>query len=106
MGRAVQPLTAVRQFVRRLAWDFRVEQVILFGSQTEGTATADSDIDLIIVSPDFWGMNAIARAARMYDYWTTERAVDFLCYTPEEFERLKGRVSIVREAVRDGVVVT
>ncbi len=105
MGRRASPLTAAREFVQRLARDFHVERVILFGSQADGTATADSDIDLIIVSPDFARMNSLARAARMYDYWTADRAVDFLCCTPEEFERLKGRVSIVRAAVRDGVVV-
>ena len=32
-------------------------------------------------------------------------AVDFLCYTPEEFRQLSRRVTLVREAIQEGVVI-
>ncbi|MBN2149043.1 MAG: nucleotidyltransferase domain-containing protein [Anaerolineales bacterium] len=35
----------------------RVEEVMLYGSQARGTALPDSDIDLIIISPDWEAYN-------------------------------------------------
>jgi uncharacterized protein len=37
------------------ALGIRPEKIILYGSYAKGTAREDSDIDLIIVSPDFSG---------------------------------------------------
>jgi predicted nucleotidyltransferase len=34
---------------------FRIKEVILFGSQMEGRADEFSDIDLVVISPDFSG---------------------------------------------------
>ena len=31
--------------------------------------------------------------------------MDILCYTPEEFEKLKKRIGIVQEAVKEGIEV-
>jgi hypothetical protein len=31
--------------------------------------------------------------------------VDFICYTPEEFEKLKKEVSIVSEALKEGIEI-
>jgi hypothetical protein len=41
----------------------------------------------------------------MYDYWELRYPVDFLCYTPKEFEREKKKVSIVSEALREGIEI-
>ena len=39
----------VREYVAKLADEFRPERVILFGSMAEGRATPDSDVDLMVV---------------------------------------------------------
>ncbi len=70
-----------------------------------GNSHKDSDIDLIIVSPSFEKLNFIQRAAKMYDYWDLEYPVDFLCFTESEFEKKKKQVSIVNEAVREGIAI-
>jgi len=61
--------------------------VMLYGSYSRGTAGEDSDIDLIVVSRDFEGMNLLQRlevlgvaAARILE------PVQAKGYTPEEFE--------------------
>ena len=41
----------------------------------------------------------------MYDYWSLKYPVDFLCYTPEEFNKLKKQITIVREAVENGIEI-
>jgi hypothetical protein len=41
----------------------------------------------------------------MYDFWDLNYPVDFLCYTPEEFNKLKKEVSIVSEALKEGIEI-
>ena len=50
-------------------------------------------------------MDFLERGEKMYDYWTLDIPVDFLCYTPEEFNKLKKRISIVKEAVSNGIAI-
>ena len=82
-----------------------IKKMLLFGSQTSGKTHKWSDFDLVIVSPKFRKLNFFQRGARMYDYWTLRQPVDFLCYTPEEFNKLKKQITIVREAVRTGIEI-
>lgn len=42
----------IRQAVERLAADPRARRIILFGSQARGDATADSDIDLLVIESE------------------------------------------------------
>lgn len=42
---------------RQIAREFRPRRVVLFGSHVQGTATADSDVDLLVVMP-FEGRSA------------------------------------------------
>ncbi|MEA1904656.1 MAG: nucleotidyltransferase domain-containing protein [Candidatus Hadarchaeota archaeon] len=95
----------IRQFRRKIEGKMKIDRVILFGSRATGEVHEDSDIDLIIVSPDYEGKDFFERVSETYKYWDSHYPVDFLCYTPEEFEKLKGQVTIVREAVRTGISV-
>ena len=79
--------------------------MILFGSMATGRAHKDSDIDLILVSDKFRGKKSFRRSIGFYKYWDLDYPVDFLCYTPEEFNKLKNQISIVREAVRKGIEI-
>lgn len=45
----------IRAFVGEIARDYRITQVILFGSYARGVPKTESDIDLAVVSPDFSG---------------------------------------------------
>lgn len=87
------------------AKSINLQKVILFGSQATGQATKDSDIDLIIVSSDFENKNAFERPRILYKLWNLDYPVDFLCYTPEEFEYKKNRISIVSEALKEGIII-
>lgn len=104
MGRSTI-VKVVKDFVQKLSQDFTLQKVILFGSQAKGSAQSESDVDLIIVSEDFRVIRSFERSARMYDYWDAFIPVDFICYTPDEFERLKKRISLVSEALREGIVL-
>ena len=59
----------------------------------------------MIVSKQFKKLKFRKRASKMYDYWNLDYPVDFLCYTPEEFNKLKNRITIVKEAVETGIEI-
>ncbi len=105
MGRKKSILDELKIFKRNVNKDVPVEKMILFGSRTKGKTGRDTDVDLIIVSPKFRRLNFFKRGAKMYDYWNLRYPVDFLCYSPEEFERQRKRITIVKQAVEEGIEI-
>ena len=95
----------LRNFRREIGKEMPVKEVILFGSRARGKKGRDVDIDIIIVSPSFEGLDFFQRGAKMYNHWKFRHPIDFLCYTPKEFEKLKKKITIVREAVREGILI-
>ena len=98
-------INQLKAYKNDLSKDVSVYKMIFFGSRAKGRFHKDSDIDLIIVSPKFRRLNFFKRGAKMYDYWSLNYPVDFLCYTPEEFNKLKKQITIVKEAVKKGVEI-
>ena len=79
--------------------------MLFFGSLARGGGNKYSDVDLIIVSPQFRGREFRGRQRGVYKYWDLKLPFQFLCYTPEEFNRVKKQATIVREAVKEGIEV-
>lgn len=104
MGRE-KIIKKLNQFKTALEKDFKIKKMILFGSRAIGKTGKDIDVDLIIVSPDFINLNFFKRGAKMYNYWELNYPVDFLCYTPEEFDRLKNKITIINEALKKGIEI-
>ena len=82
-----------------------IDKMILFGSRAYGKPSRWSDFDLIVVSKKFSGIKSYKRARKLYDCWNLDYPVDFLCYTDEEFDRLKERMTVVKEAVKKGIEI-
>ena len=93
----------LKSFRKKVDKDFKLEKVIFFGSRARGKASRYSDVDLILVSPKFKKLDFVERGAKMYNYWDIHYPVDFLCYTPKEFSKLKKQITIVQEAVKEGI---
>lgn len=106
MDREDAIIKGLREFRTRVNREIAIKKMIFFGSRTQARSHKDSDIDLIIVSDHFKNRNFIKRAAEMYDSWDLDYAVDFLCFTPEEFEKRSKQVSIVSEAIKEGIEIT
>ena len=51
VSRRITTDEAIRIMVDRITTRFNPERIILFGSQSRGTAGVDSDIDLLVVFP-------------------------------------------------------
>ncbi len=105
MGSQKYLIKRLLKFKKEVGKDFPLQKVILFGSRTTKKFREESDVDLIIVSPKFKKFDFIQRGAKMYNYWTLPFSVDFLCYSPEEFNELQNKVSIISEAIKEGVEI-
>ena len=93
----------VYDFARRLHEEVGAQKVILFGSRARGDWLQESDYDFVVVAERFEGVHFVKRPVELYQYWEGQPGVELLCYTPEEFERKRRQISIVREAVREGI---
>ena len=100
-GPALEPF--VYDFARRLREEMDAEQVILFGSRARGDWLKESDYDFIVVSQRFHGVPWPYRPVEVYRLWQGSPGVELLCYTPEEFQRKSREISVVAEALREGV---
>ena len=105
MGKRADIIQEINQFKKSLSSNMPVNKMILFGSMAFGKIHRDSDIDLLIVSKKFRGKKSFQRSLGFHKYWDIDYPVDFLCYTPEEFNKLKKQATIVREAVREGIEI-
>lgn len=81
------------------------EKIILFGSYARGEYDEHSDVDLILVSKNFEGKKFHSRFKGLWLKWKFGLPVDFIPLTPREFERQKKRVSIVSEALKEGIKI-
>lgn len=85
----------------------KLNKVILFGSQARGLSTAESDIDIVIVSEEFRNKNIFKRAELTKDaeIKTIKKfmiPLDIITITPEEYE---DRTSLAAEYAIGGKVV-
>lgn len=102
----------VERLMRRLK-EFKkangVDKMILFGSFARGDFRKDSDVDLIVVDKKFSKLGRFERGKGFWISWHEKHKiphpVDFIFYSPKEFEKLSKEVSIVSEALREGIEV-
>jgi uncharacterized protein len=98
-------MEGLKSFKKSISKRYTLTKVILFGSQVTGKNRADSDVDLVIVSPNFKDVKFYKRPVDLYDDWKINYPVDFLCYTTEEFAEKSKQITIVREAVKNGITI-
>jgi predicted nucleotidyltransferase len=76
-----------KEFAKELEKEIKVEKIILFGSFAKGKAKKDSDLDLLIISPNFKKMDLwkridiLARARKNYEF-----PMDYFGLTPKEYQ--------------------
>jgi predicted nucleotidyltransferase len=99
----------IAQFFRECLKEkgLKVNKIILFGSQARGTATEESDIDIVIVSEEFRRKNIFRRAklTRDAEIRTIRKfmvPLDVVTMSPEEYEN---RTLLIAEYVHEGKVV-
>jgi hypothetical protein len=86
--------------------DIRPEKFIVFGSYANAKPREDSDIDIVVISEDFGGLNLRERleilglaAGRVFE------PIEALGYTPEEVKNADS-FSILNEALTSGIAIS
>ena len=109
MGKKKDEIKKLMRKLREFKKESKIERIILFGSFARGDFGKDNDVDLILVDKKFRKKPVFERSKGLWIKWHVKHKiaypVDFLCYTPEEFEEKRKRVSIVSEAIKEGVEV-
>ena len=94
-----------REALPKIIVEFKPEKILLFGSRIKGTANEDSDIDVIVVSNAFANIPFIERMSLILKMIRFPKHIDFICYSPEEFQRIKDKSSVLMDALETGEVV-
>jgi predicted nucleotidyltransferase len=81
----------------------KAEKVIVFGSRAAGKPTVESDIDVVVISDYFDSIPILKRMPLLLKKFPFPKHVDYICYTPEEFEKLKTSSTIIIEALEYGL---
>lgn len=92
-----------REVLPRLVERFRPVRVLAFGSRVRGDALKHSDLDVLIVADAFREIRWLDRPVRVVEECDIRFGVELLCYTPEEYDRKRGELGIVRQASEEGV---
>jgi predicted nucleotidyltransferase len=106
MGKKSNPVIKVLEnFKRKVERRVNVAQLILFGSRASGKAKKESDVDIIIVSKDFEGQKSFKRAPMFYYDWDYDYDTDIICLTPEELEKKKNQIGIIKNALKRSIQI-
>ena len=96
-------LRAIRRYAQQVAERFDPDQIILFGSHAYGTLNADSDVDLLVVTPT---RNPLDQALKIRLAISAPFPLDLLVRTPETLKwRLEEGDCFLREIVSRGKVL-
>ena len=97
--------TTLREIIDRIVSGFSPRKIILFGSHARGTATPESDVDLLVVTdrPGSRRQQAVAIDLALADIRV---AKDVLVVGAEELDRERDVVgTIAYPAWREGIVI-
>lgn len=95
----------IKGFKRKIEKKFYVDRIIIFGSAAKSEMKRDSDVDLLIISKKFGIKDFFEVIPKLYGEWNLGYPVDFIIYNKKEFNKLKKEVSIVSEALMEGIEV-
>lgn len=95
-----------KNILPRIIKEYNPKEVIIFGSRVKGTSTLNSDLDVIIVSKSFQDIPFIERMPLLLKKFDFPRHIDYICYTPEEFERIKDASSLIIDALEYGEIIS
>jgi len=98
------PEEEIRKRAEQIGQEFHVHQIILFGSHSNGKATADSDVDLMVTMDT--ALRSVQQAVEIRKKIRFPFPVDLIVRTPAQIrERLALGDPFIREIVSKGKVL-
>ncbi len=84
----------LEQIARRIVEGLRPRRIVLFGSRARGTASADSDYDIMVeLETELSGSERDALVADLFD--DAPPTIEAFVYTPEEVDRWRDDVGMI-----------
>jgi len=97
-------INVIEEFGRKVGCEFGVEKVVLFGSYADGTATEDSDVDLLVIC-SFKG-RSVDESVKIRMTLRPKFPVDLLVRTPEKIkQRIEMGDDFIRQILEEGKVL-
>jgi uncharacterized protein len=105
----------LRRYVNRVDGRWPLERVMLGGARVQDLQGAlpqrerGSEYVVVLISEFFAGvpwLERVYQAANLWDAAEMGGIADVHCYTPDEFERRRESLPIVRAVADDGIVLT
>lgn len=94
----------IEDLSRRIAAEFKPERIVLFGSHARGTATSDSDVDLLVVLPHEG--SPVEKSVEIRLKVRPSFPLDLIVRSPQRVqERLSLGDTFVRDILDKGVVL-
>ncbi|MBN1345421.1 MAG: nucleotidyltransferase domain-containing protein [Phycisphaerae bacterium] len=97
-------MSEIQDLAGRIGREFDPDRVVLFGSYADGTATPDSDVDLLVILP-FEG-KSFHKSLEILNRTDPRFPIDLLARCPEDVDRRYAeRDPLIREALDRGKVL-
>jgi predicted nucleotidyltransferase len=99
-------MTAIRCYIDALSLlDIHTRQIVLFGSFARGDANEFSDIDLVVVAPEFDGHREITLIEKLWQATiSADNRIEPIPCGEQEWETDQGR-PILEIARREGIII-
>ncbi len=100
-------IAAIGRYVKTLgSFGIHTRRLVLFGSFARGDADEFSDIDLIVIAPEFDGLRERTLVEKLWEATiSADNRIEPIPCGEREWERDQGR-PIIEIARREGVVIT
>ena len=97
-------MNQIGEFGRQIGRQFHAERVVLFGSYAKGTATVDSDVDLLVIGA--FNGRSVDKSVEIRMKLHPLFPVDIIVRTPEKVkQRLEMGDDFIREILEEGKVL-
>ena len=93
---------SVQTIVEKLRALATVHRISLFGSYARGSADLFTDLDVLVIMQS--DVSFIERQQQLYQLLGVPVDMDLLCYTPEEFQKIRDG-AFFRHALQDEIVL-
>jgi len=98
-------IEAVRQYLAGLpAFGIHARRAVLFGSYVQGKADQWSDIDLVVIAPEFDGSRDISLVKALWRATVADNRIEPVACGEKEWETDDSR-PIIEIARREGIVI-
>ncbi len=98
-------INEIKRFKDRVEGRYGIERMIFFGSSAVGAARPDSDIDLIIVVKKPIRKLVSKLLLEWHVSQGIKQPIDFIDYTEQEFIKASKGVTLVSQALKEGIEI-